>query len=1104
MVRDPWTGFARTALSAAVAIVAAAPVMAQNTTSAIGGTVVGANGQPVAGATVTVLHVESGVVNRLVTDAEGRYTLRGLRVGGPYTVTVSKDGLSEKREGVFLTLAESATLDLALGLPPAQTVTITGAGGNDRINRASMGAGTNIGSREIASQPSILRSLSDYARNDPRLSQTDKERGEIAVGGQNSRYNSITVDGVRINDTFGLEPNGLPTIKQPISIDAIQAVQVNISNYDVTQQGYTGANINAVTKSGTNEVKGSVYYVYRDDKLSGDRFLNRPDRYISPPPFEDKTIGFTLGGPIVQDKLFFFLNYEELSSTRNAPTFGPIGAGVSDVGITQAQVAAAQAAARAKGFEIGEFSTTSPSLSVKDLLVKLDWNVSDNHRASLRFSKTEEAQPIFPGYSSTSFSLSSRDYITAKTLESIVGQVFSDWTDTFSTELKLSKRDYTSQPITNSTLPEIQLTFTAPAPAGTATGNRTMRFGTEETRHFNRIETNTTNLYFAGNLALGAHELKFGVDLERNDIFNAFVRRAFGQYTFEGADPVALFIANNPTAYRVQVARPGFTLNDAAADLTLENRGLFVQDTWNLSKKLSVMAGVRIDTIGASEEPVYNAAAQAAFGLDNRYTLDGKQLVQPRLGFNYRLDPIDGRSAQLRGGAGLFQGSAATVWLVNPYQNTGMVLNDVQCSLTTALRCPAGLFTANTANPATIAGQPASSNVDFLAPGATQPSVWKANLAFDTELPMGLTAGVEWIYTKVKSGLYYRHLNLGAPTATGPDGRELFWNAGGRNPACWDGNATPLTTGACATSAANPQQRPTTRFNFNRNFGDVLVADKTDQGSGQALTLSLSQNLRSWGIGWSAAYTRTKATEVSPLTSSTSNSQWANRAIYNPNEEVTANSGSLIRNRINLSGTWSRAFVGNYRTSVGIFYEGREGRPYSWTFNNDMNGDGNAGNDLLYIPRGEGSGEVLFRLPGQTVAASGAAAEAKFWGIVNSDSALQNAKGGVVARNSAFSKFYNSVDVRLSQEVPGFTSKHKGVISLDILNFGNLLNKKWGRIDELAFSDGTGGFVRKWVNFAGVQDGKMVYSVNDPFEFTTKNNRGESAWAVQVTARYEF
>ncbi len=1099
-----WTGFSRTALSAAVAIVIAAPALAQNTTSAVGGQITGADGKPVAAATVSIQHLESGSMSNAQTDAEGRYNVRGLRTGGPYTITATARGITERRENVFLALAESLTLDLTLGAPAAQTVTITGAGINDRINRSSMGAGTNIGSREIAAQASILRSLSDYARNDPRLSQTDKERGEIAAAGQNSRYNSITVDGVRINDTFGLEANGLPTVKQPISIDAIQAVQVNISNYDVTQQGYTGANINAVTKSGTNDLKGSVYYVYRDDKISGDRFTRRPDQYSPPPSFEETTTGFTLGGPIFKDKLFFFLSYEELKSSRNAPSNGPIGSGLAEVGITQAQITAAQLAARAKGFEIGDFSITNTDLSVKDLLLKLDWNISNSHRANLRYSKTEEGNPIFPGYSPNSLSLSSRNYVTAKTLESIVGQVFSDWSDSFSTEVKLSKRDYTSEPINNSNLPEIQLVYTTPAPAGTATGNRTLRFGTEETRHFNRIETNTTNAYFAGNLTLAAHELKFGVDIEKNDIFNAFVRRAKGQYTFEGADPVALFIANNPTAYQVQLPRAGLSLNDAAANVTFDNQGLFLQDTWSVNKKLSLMGGLRVDTLGADSAPIYNAAAQAAFGLDNRNTLDGKRLVQPRVGFNYRFDPIDGRNSQARGGVGLFQGNAATVWLINSYQNTGVVLNDVTCSLTAALRCPAGLFTANPDNPAVIAGVPPSANVDFFGQGASQPSVWKANLAFDAELPMGFTAGAEWLYTKVKQGLTYRHLNLGNPTATSPDGRELFWNAGGRNVACWDGNATPLTTGACATNAANAQQRPTTRFLNNRSFADVMLAEKTDQGQGNAITLSVQQNLRPWGVSWSAAYTRTSATEVSPLTSSTAGSQWRNRPAFNVNEPVSANSGSLIRNRVNVSANWSRAFIGTYRTTVGVFYEGREGRPYSWTFNNDMNGDAIGGNDLLYIPRDVGSGEVLFRLPGQTVAASGAAAEAKFWDIVNGDDALRGAKGSVVGRNTSFGKFYNSVDMRISQEVPGFTSKHKGVLSLDILNLGNLLNKKWGRIDELGFSDSTGGFVRKWINYAGIQDGKTVYSVNDPFELLTKNNRGESAWAMQVTLRYEF
>ncbi len=1098
-----FTGLHRNLLSAAAAIVLAGPALAQNTTAGIAGQVSGADGGPVAGATVTILHAESRSTSTTLTDANGRYAARGLRVGGPYTITISKDGLTEQREGVVLGLAETLAFNAQLGIPSA-TVVITGRAANDKFSRGTMGAGTSIGSRELASYASIQRSLQDFARLDPRLSQTEKDRGEIAAVGQNSRYNSITVDSVRINDTFGIEANGLPTIKQPISIDAIQAVQVNISNYDVTQQGYTGANINAVTKSGTNDFKGSVYYVFRNESLSGDRFFRRPDRFVTPTPFEDSTTGFTLGGPIIKDKLFFFASYEELKSSRNAPTFGPIGAGLSDVGITPAQISAAQAAATAKGFEIGDFSITNTDLSVKDTLLKLDWNISDKHRANLRYSKTEEANPIFPGYSANSLSLSSRNFVTAKTLESLVGQVFSDWTENFSTEFKLSQRDYTSEPILNSRLPEIALVFTSPAPAGTTTGNRTLRVGTEETRQFNRIETSTVNAFLAGNLSLGAHELKFGADIEQNDIFNAFVRQAWGLYTFEGADPVALFAANNPTAYTVQLPRAGFTLIDAAGSVRFDNQGLFVQDTWTVDKKLAVTAGLRVDTLGANAAPVYNAAAQAAFGLDNRNTLDGNQLVQPRLGFNYRLDAADGLNAQIRGGFGLFQGSAASVWLINPYQNTGMVINSVTCSLTTALRCPAGLFTANIDNPAAIPGQPPAANVDFLGEGASQPAVWKMNLAWDAELPMGLTVGAEWLHTRVKQGLTYSHLNLGAPTTSAPDGRQLFWNAGGRNPACWDGNAGPLTTGACATSAGNPEQRPTTRFLQNRNFANVLVAEKTTEGKGNAITLSLQQNLRAYGLNWSAAYTHTRATEVSPLTSSTSNSQWANRSNYNPNESAVANSQSVIKDRVNLAATWSRAFVGSYRTTVGVFYEGRSGRPYSWTFNNDMNGDGVQGNDLLYVPKDVGSGEVLFRLPGQSVAASSAAAEAKFWEIVNANAGLSGARGSVVPRNNDLGKFANNIDMRISQEVPGFTDKHKGVISLDILNLGNLLNKRWGRIDEMGFNDGSGGFSRRWINYAGIQDGKPVYSINDPFDFTTKNNRGESAWALQVTARYEF
>ena len=293
------------ALALSIAL-AGAPALAQNTTSAVGGRITSADGRPAAGASVQIVHTESGSISNVVTDAEGRYIARGLRTGGPYTIIISKDGVTEKREGIYLQLAETANVDATVGAP-MQTVTIAGnRARSDIFNRSNMGAGTSISNAQLQIQASVNRNLQDYARADPRVSQTDKERGELSVAGQNSRYNSITIDGVNVNDTFGLEANGSPTTRQPISIEAIQSTQVNVANYDVTQKGYTGGNINAVTKSGTNQWKGGVYYVYRDDRLAGQRYNPATDVYSDPVPFKETTKGVWASGPLVEDKLFLY------------------------------------------------------------------------------------------------------------------------------------------------------------------------------------------------------------------------------------------------------------------------------------------------------------------------------------------------------------------------------------------------------------------------------------------------------------------------------------------------------------------------------------------------------------------------------------------------------------------------------------------------------------------------------------------------------------------------------------------------------------------------------------------------------------------------------
>ena len=278
---------------------------------------------------------------------------------------------------------------------------------------------------------------------------------------------------------------------------------------------------------------------------------------------------------------------------------------------------------------------------------------------------------------------------------------------------------------------------------------------------------------------------------------------------------------------------------------------------------------------------------------------------------------------------------------------------------------------------------------------------------------------------------------------------------------------------------------------------NVLTAQETSKGGGDAITLSIGQPTTA-GFGWSLAYTKTEAKDVSPLTSSTSASNWSNRNIFNPNEEIAANSNYLVKDRINASLSWSKAFVSNYRTSVGVFYEGRRGKPYSWTYLNDLNGDGIGGNDLMYIPSAPGSGEVIFR--GRSGTETPAQAEAAFWDIVNGNPGLASAKGGLVGRNNNYAPWVNNFDMRLSQELPGFMKDHKVSITFDILNFGNLLNKKWGRIDEIGFPSN-----RSFVNYNGLDStGKYIYTLGSVEDYRTLQSGGESQWAVQATLRYSF
>jgi hypothetical protein len=1095
---------------ALVAALAAAPVFAQSTSAGVGGVVTGADGQPVAGAEVTITHVDSGTISRVTTDANGRYTARGLRVGGPYSITVVKTGAGADTEsGIYLDLNKINTVNAALhaDVTTLDAVTAVGvSGGSSVFSATKMGSGTSVDQHTIEALPSVNGNIQDYMRLDPRVAFIDRASGSMSAGGQNPRFNSISIDGVSASDTFGLEGNNMPTRRQPVSLEAIEAIDVNLSNYDVTIAGAAGANVNAVTKSGTNEFHGSVYGTYRD----GDWFGKNPfgDKFNG--FTKESTYGATFGGPLVKDKLFFFANYEKFE--QKAPGFDlsttPLGKG----SITQADVTRAQQIAQGYGIDAGSLESNGDT-NLEEYALKLDWNINDAHRASFRYSKLDQSKLRINGIGSSTVSLSSYWYQHAKTVESYVGQVFSDWTENFSTEFKASYRDYSAVREIPTNAPSIAVYFggNENAPAGDI-----LYLGTEANSQNNILSTKTWDFYGAGTLTMGDHDLKFGAQWSDNDIYNYFGRNSFGVYQFFGLDN---FAAGKWSRYDWNAET---SPNSIAAAYHNRNLGLFLQDTWYVNSNLTLTLGLRADKPSVDKNPPHVAgvenvvwATTGETGFDNSQVFSGKTLFQPRFGFNYTFD--SDRQMQLRGGVGLFQGDAPQVWLSNSYANaayfnyvayTQQLRNacDQHSTAHTGTGSCAGVvlpalpFSPDGANQNQPTGA-GSTVYDLSLTGKDfdLPSIWKANLAFETETGwMGTVFSTEILMTDTKTGLYYKALNLG-PGFTGPDGRTLYYNP----------NVSLFSSG-------------TQRFGRNPTYNNVYLIDNTGKGKSQQLTVSLT---KPWSTdsdwSWSLGYTYTNATEVGSLTSSTASSGYTYQYSFNTGENLSRTARYEIKDRFSGSLDWNHKFFGDYTTHVGLVYEGRSGRPYSFVYTNDANGDTRTANDLFYVPAGKG--DVLFGtiVGGKYVA--DAAMESSFFEWLDTKAMLSQYAGTYAPANAFRASWVNTFDLRLSQELPGLFKGHKSQLWVDVQNVGNLLNKKWGDVMDYGFFADS-----RAATLVGIDPvtHKYVYSYRDSSfnndgSFRTKGSRwgdsvtvangdadgfdqGISQWSVQVGFKYEF
>ena len=1067
---------------------AAAPSFAQSTSAGVGGQVVGSDGNPVAGAEVTITHTESGTVSRATTDESGRYNARGLRVGGPYTISVVKAGAgTDTEENIYLALNQTSTVNATLAggdVATLETVTAVGfSGGSEVFSATKMGSGTSIDQVAIESLPSIGGNIQDFMRLDPRVAFVDRASGTISAGGQNPRYNSISIDGVSASDTFGLEGNNMTTRRQPVSMDAIEAIDIKLSGYEVSTPSASGATVNAVTKSGTNEFHGSFYGSYRDGDWFGDNPEGQPFNGFT----EEKTYGVTIGGPIVKDKLFFFANYEkfeqaapgfDLSSTafkQDAPV------NPADAIIDSGDIARAQSIAESYGFNAGGLESNG-NTDLEEYALKLDWNINDNHRASLRYSKLVQDKLRIQGMGASSVSLSSYWYNHQKTVESYVAQVFSDWTENFSTEFKASYRDYSAVRVTDSTAPSIRIFF---AGSEASPSGNSIYLGTEANTHGNTLLTKTWDYYAAGTLTLGNHDVKFGANYSDNDIFNYFGANSYGTYTFFGLNN---FAAGRYSTYNLsKETSPG----SIAADYSSSNLGLFIQDTWYVNNNLTLTFGVRGDRPDSSPAPAYNAAASNYFGYNNSKLFDGNFLIQPRFGFNYTFN--SDRPTQLRGGIGLFQGDAPQVWIGNSYNTNG--LNYVSYNYTSY---QAGLpFSADGFNqPVPTTPGAALQNINFVANDFELPSIWKANLAIDHELPWyGIVASAELLLTDVKSGLFDQSLNIGAtpvpgqgPVAAqiGPDGRELFWDPRpARVNRPWTGNDA--------------------RYGRSSTYNNVFLIDNTDKGKTQQFTVSLAKPWTAdsdWS--WNLGYTYTNASEVGPLTSSTASSGWGYQYGFNANENVATTARYEIKDRFSGSLNWKHKFFGDNETSVGLVYEGRRGRPDSYVYVNDANGDTRTANDLFYVPNGRG--DVLFgNLSTAGVFTANPTMENNFFTWLEGNPELARYAGNVAPTNGFTSSFVNTFDVRFSQELPGFFKGHKSEIWLDIQNVGNLINKDWGNIYDYGFFADA-----RVATLQGIYQGKYVYNYAFADEPTVANgdadgfDQGISQWSMQLGFRYKF
>jgi len=1052
-----WLGSSALAVLAAILLsVSAVSVAAQGvTTASITGIVKDSSGGVMPGVTVVATHQPSGTTYEAVTQGDGRYVIPGMRVGGPYKVSAAIPGFNTQEQDQ-ITLTLGVTQDLEFSLKPAalsETVVVT-AETSPVFSSGRTGAATAVTRVELATLPTITGRLTDVTRLTPQYG------GNGSFAGQDNRSNNITIDGSYFNGSFGLQTTtggiGDRTGVAPISLEAIEQVQVNVAPYDVRQGNFVGANVNAVTRSGANRFSGSFYSRYRDESFIGTKANGQT---FNPGTFKTTNNGEWAGGPIVKNKLFFFQSFEKQSDSRPLTTFQSNPGGVPAAGNITRVLASDLSALSSYlmtnfKYDTGPFDNISKDTPGKPWMVKGDYNVSRGNKVTFRYNQLNSRTAVAQNGSSalgTSrptntvnfLSFENSNYAIIENVKSGVGE----WNSVFGKFTNNLLAGYTKQDESRDSIQLFPFVVIGDGAGGVYTS-----FGSEPFTPFNLLRYSTFQAQDSVSRFAGNHTLTFGGAVEKFHSDNSFYFGIQSAYSYASLADFYTdangFLANpNRTvaaaASRFQVK---YLLQAGQTTPPLQPLDVFytsgyAQDEWRLRSNFTLTAGVRVDVPRFGDTAFDNPAADALTFLDHgspvQYNSGGlpdtTPYWSPRVGFNWDLTS-DG-STQVRGGSGLFSGKPPYVWISNQIGNTGVLFGFVD-SLSSTTAFP---FNPNPDKykPAPTGGVAASYELDVTDQDYRFPQTFRTNIGIDRRLPLGLIGTADFIYNKDLNAPVYLNANLPAANTsfTGVDNRPR-----------WAANATPNSP-ACVTTLGSENGPCVQKINNAR--GNAITA---------AYVLKNSSDNHSWNIsgalsrpmthGFAAKFGFNYGVSRSLVEpSSTAGTSWggANAVPGDPNSPPLAYSTNSPGKRVFLQTSYTKEYFGFGATTVSMFYDAHTNGNTSFLFAGDANGDTVIGNDLIYIPRS--TSDMNFKsLTLNGVVITPAQQAEQFEKLIAGDAYLSKHRGEYAQRGGVFLPVVNRIDMSITQDVfkTLSSSRHTGQIRLDLFNFGNLLNSNWG------------------------------------------------------------